>query len=214
MFSEELVLWTHLTPMPWHAAPAWSALVAGVLQSDATAEKSRGGWWCETNVFFSGHAMLCSLMETPLAPFELSVWPSFPFKVTGGGSWVGWRWQGWILSAALCPCRVGPVPKWSHDSLPLGGPLEGEIALPGLCPVWHIWAHVEEAVFRLTVGPLVLYVLSALFWLNMKPKQRISESFFHFPLLFSRCKLVLLGGHLASVLSSWFPRDREGRDEN
>lgn len=167
--------------------------------------------------FLSGHAMVCSLMATPLGPFLLSAWPSFPFKVAGAGFWVGWRWQGWILIHALCPCRMGPVPKLSHDGLPSGEtqvPLVGEIALPGLPPVWHICVHVEEAVFHLTVGPVILYVLNVLFWLNIKPKQRISESLFHFPLLFSRCKLVLLGGHLASVLSSWFPRDREGRDAN
>lgn len=170
--------------------------------------------------FLSGHDVVCSLMETPLAPFLLSVWPSsFPFKVTGGGFWVGWRWQGWILSAALCPCRMGPAPRWSHEGLPSGEsqvPLVGEVALSGLYPVWHTCLYIE-AVFHLTLGPVVLYVLNLLFWLNswnMKPKQRISETLFHFLLISTGCKLVLLGGHLASVLSSWFPRDREGRDAN
>lgn len=34
-----------------HAAHAWFGPIAGMLQSYATAEKSRRGWWCETNVF-------------------------------------------------------------------------------------------------------------------------------------------------------------------
>lgn len=58
--------------MTRHAACAWSGPVGGMLQSDATVEKSRRGRLCETNVFFSDHAMVCSLMETPLAAFLLS----------------------------------------------------------------------------------------------------------------------------------------------
>lgn len=203
-----------------HAALAQSGPMAGMLQSDVTAEKSRRGCLCETNVFsFWPWRGVQPYGNTSGTFPALSVTQRLSIQGDGGGFWVGWRWQGWILSAALCPCRMGPAPRWSHEGLPSGEsqvPLVGEVALSGLCPVWHTCLYIE-AVFHLTLGPVVLYVLNLLFWLNswnMKPKQRISETLFHFLLISTGCKLVLLGGHLASVLSSWFPRDREGRDAN